>query len=60
MSELGSNREELTASKCLPGYPLKADLARCSRHISKVPMIFAVIDDPGYRMSLSEKGSRGT
>src|SRR2546421_1907903 len=30
----GSNREELTASS---GLPLKADIAQCSRHVSKVP-----------------------
>jgi len=31
-----SNGEELTVSKCLPGY--KADIARCSWHVSNVPI----------------------
>jgi hypothetical protein len=33
----GSKSEELSLSKCLPGYRLKADIARYSWHVANVP-----------------------
>ena len=35
---VGSKREELSAEQMSSGLPSKADIARCSRHVSKVPL----------------------